>query len=147
MHFGSIHTPETVPKLPTEFTAYLFAMMVLSACLLMFWGCSSCWALASRLIFKFASFFVDKSLSTDETCILYAMAKNPTKPMDLDRINFSESSSTKLEMHELTKLLKRKGLVHINDWDENLITLTSLGRVKALEIQRDLKANEAKVHP
>jgi len=74
-----------------------------------------------------------------EKAFLFLLARNPSKPIDLDDIDYSRAFGTKLEFHQLAKGLQRKGLVRINDWDDDLISLTEKGRERALEIQRQVK--------
>jgi hypothetical protein len=64
------------------------------------------------------------------------MGNDPTQPMDLDRLDYSRAEGTKLEFHQLAKQLEAKGLVRINPWNDNLLTLTDLGRDRALAIQQ-----------
>ena len=133
MYFGPILSPSNVPKIQSEFMPYLFAGMVLAGCLLLFWGVAWAWILAKTSIRDAAKIFTDSSLSEPETALLFFMAKDPTQPIDLGRIDYSRALGTKLEFHHWTKQLQAKGLARINDWDDNLISLTDLGQKKLLK--------------
>jgi len=141
MYFGPILSPINVPKIQSEFIPYLFAGMVLTGCLLFFWGVAWAWLLAKTIIRGATKIFTGSRLSEPETALLFLMAKDPTQPINLDSINYSRAPGTKLEFHHWTKQLQTKGLVCINEWNDNLISLTDLGQKRALEIQR--KANSA----
>jgi len=143
MYFGPILSPSNVPKVQSEFMPYLFAGMVLTGCLLLFWGVSWAWLLVKTSVRSAAKIFTDSRLSEPETALLIFMAKDPTQPINLDRIDYSRALGTKLEFHHWTKQLQAKGLVRINAWDDNLIDLTDLGRKRALEIQRQANSTDA----
>lgn len=143
MYFGPILIPNGVPKLQPELVPYLFAAMVLTACLLTFWGSVALWNLTRISMQSAARVLSDSSLSEPETALLFVMAKDPTQPINLDNIDYSSAPGTKLEFHHWTKRLETKRLVRINEWDDNLVSLTDLGREKALEIQRQVKNSNA----
>lgn len=146
MYFGPILFPNEVPKLQSEFVPYLFATMVLTGCLLLLWGLACFWALVKSSVKSAAKFFVDSSLSEPETALLFFMAKDPTKPIDLDYIDYTRAKGTKLEFHHWTKQLENKGLVSIYELNDNLVSLTDLGRLRALEIQRQVKHGNGNEH-
>lgn len=138
MYFGPMLAPSDVPGLQKELVPYLFAVMVLTACLLLFWGLAAFWNLTMTSM-RSAARALDSSLSEPEVALLFVMAKDPTQPINLDNIDYSKAPGTKLEFHHWTKKLEAKGFAQINEWDDNLISLTHLGRNKALEIQRQAK--------
>lgn len=139
MYFGPMLAPSNVPKFQTELVPYLFAVMVLTACLLFFWGLTALWNL-TKTSMRSAARALDSSLSEAEEALLFVMAKDPTQPFNLDNIDYSQAPGTKLEFHHWTKKLEAKGFAQINEWDDNLISLTHSGRNKALEIQRRAKS-------
>jgi hypothetical protein len=139
MYFGPISFPSYVPELPKDFKPLAFAVMVLTACLLLLWMVTAIWAASHRGIRSTARVFAGTSLSEPETAILFLMAQDPTSALDLEQIDYSRAPATKLEFHQLCKGLQAKGLVHINPYDDNLASLTELGCERALEIQRRIK--------
>jgi hypothetical protein len=143
MYAGPIFVPDGVPKIQAEFVPHLFAAMVLTGCLLFFWGLASFWSLTRTSMRSAARVFADSSLSKPETALLLFMAKDPTQPINLDNIEYSQAPGTKLEFHHWTKQLEAKGLSQINEWDDNLVALTILGRARALKIQKQLKVSSA----
>lgn len=144
MYFGPAVSPGHVPKLAEAYVPYLFAAMLLSGVLLVLWALSAIWGFIKHAI-KRASNGISglAPLSEAETAILFYMANNPTLPLDLGSLDYSKTPGTKLEFHQLTKFLERKGLVSIHYYDDDLISLTEQGREKALEIQRQVKNRAA----
>lgn len=143
MYLGPIISPNNVPKIQSEFVPYLFAGMVLTGCLLMFWGVAWAWRLATASIRGAARILTDSRLSEPEAALLFFMAKDPTQPINLDDVDYSRAPGTKLEFHHWTQQLQAKGLTRINEWDSNLVSLTDLGQKRALEIQRQAKSTNA----
>ena len=143
MHVGPLLAPNEVPKVQADLVPYVFAAMVLTGCLLLFWGLAGVWSIARSSVRGTARVFSSSSLSQPETAILFFMAKNPTEPIDLDHIDYSRAPGTKLEFLHWTQLLQQKGLARINEWNDNLVSLTDLGRRRALEIQRQAKRESA----
>lgn len=139
MHFGPITFPSYVPELPKDFKPLAFAVMVLTACLLLLWMLAAIWAASHQGIRSTVRVLAGISLSEAETAILYLMAQDPTRALNLERIDYSRAPTTKLEFRQLSKGLQEKGLVHINPYDDNLASLTELGCEHALEIQRRIK--------
>jgi hypothetical protein len=139
MYFGPIFAPLHVPAVQKEFTTHLFAAMVLTGCLLAVWAIAGTWHLSKAGLQKTATALTSSSLIDAERAILFLLAKDPTQPINLENIDYTRAPGTKLEFHQLAKGLEAKGLVNINDWDDNLISLTEKGRVRALEIQREAK--------
>lgn len=145
MYYGPILFPNDVPKLQFEFVPYLFAVLVITGCLLLLWGLAGLWTLTKSSVKSASRFFVDSSLSEPETALLFYMAKDSTKPINLDNIDYAREKGTKLELHNWTKQLKTNGLVRI-EWNDNLVSLTNLGRLRALEIQRQVKLSNGDEH-
>lgn len=143
MYAGPILAPDGVPKLQSEYVPYLFAAMVLTGCLLLFWGLAAFWRLTRTSMRSAARVLTDSTLSEPETALLFLMANDPTQPINLDNIDYSRAPGSKLEFHHWTKQLEDKGLARINEWDDNLVSLTDLGRERALKIQRQVKSGNA----
>ena len=143
MYFGPIFAPGTVPKLQLEYVTYLFAVIVLTGVLLLFWGLAATWNLTMAGMRGAARSFRNPNLSQSEGDLLFFMADDPTQPIDLDRIDYLRTGVTKLEFHQLAKQLQEKELVNINPWNENILTLTDLGRGRALEIQQAKKRRDS----
>lgn len=144
MYFGPTVAPGQVPKLKEDFIPYLFAAMFLSGMLLVIWTLNALWVATHQAARRTARNISSQApFSEAEVTILFVMSQNPTNPLCLDHIDYSQTPITKLGFHQLTKALERKGLVSINPYDENLVSLTELGRERALEIQKKVKRNGA----
>lgn len=140
MYVGPNFTLIVIPQMQSELVPYLFAVMMFTGCLLLFWGLSAIWRKARKSVRSTARFFMpNPKLSEAETVLLVAMAQDPSQPISLDNIDYSRAPGTKLEFHHWTQQLAIKGLARVNQWDDNLVSLTILGRKRALEIQRQLK--------
>jgi hypothetical protein len=143
MYVGPILLPDGVPKLQTEYAPYLFATMVLTGFLLSFWGIAAFWSLIKMSMRSAARVLVDSTLSEPEIALLFFIAKDPTQPINLNHIDYSNAPGSKLEFHHLTKQLEAKGLARINELNDNLVSLTDLGRERALKIQKQVKDGNA----
>ena len=71
------------------------------------------------------------------------MGERPSEPINLENINYEAVRMSRLEVLELMHSLKKKGLVLINPYADNLVSLTPTGRQRALEIQRVFSENAA----
>ena len=135
--------PMDVPRLAEELLPFLFGVMVLTGALLSIWSLMGLWALSKQGVQRTSKVFANSSLSEAESMILLVLGRNPTTPLDLENIDYEQAPATKLEFHQLAAHLATKGLVRINDWDENLVSLTQTGRARALELQRQFKSRSA----
>lgn len=137
MYFGPIMVPNHVPKLQDDYIPYLFGAMCLSGTILFFWFLGALWSAVKRIAEKLVQLITDfMPLSEIDSDLIFAMSQNPTQPLNLNRIDYSHTLGTKLEYHQLTHRLEKKGLISINQFDDNIVTLTERGRKKALLIQR-----------
>jgi hypothetical protein len=143
MYFGPIHAPAHVPAMEQRFAPYVFAAMALTGCLLALWLTDGASRIFRAGVHMIAIAFMRSSLMDSERAILLVLAKDPTQALDLANIDYTTAPGSKLEFHQLAKGLVSKGLVSINDWDHNLISLTEKGRENALEIQRQAKPASA----
>jgi hypothetical protein len=141
MHFGPAVTPTNIPRLPSELAGYIFATMLLTGFLLLFWGASWIFRLSTQGARSAVKALRVKELTDQEKALLFFMARDPSEPINLNQVNYDRAPGTKLEFHHWTKTLEKKGLATINPWDDNLISLTDAGRERALEIQRAVKAS------
>jgi len=139
MYVGPIVVPGGIPKIQPDFVPYLFVVMVLTGCLLLFWGIAAFLRLTKDSVRSATRVLADSTLSEPETALLFAMAIDPTQPINLNNIDYSRAHGTKLEFHHWTKKLEEKGLARINEWDDNLVSLTDKGREQALKIQKQSK--------
>ncbi|MBA4681509.1 MAG: hypothetical protein H2075_01865 [Pseudomonas sp.] len=140
MYFGPDLAANNIPRSPENFLPALFGVMTLTGCLLIFWSISEAWTLITSSIKKTSQTFKNGSLSEAEVAILHVLGRDPTTPLDLGSIDYSVAPATKLEFHHIVSKLEEKGLVYINGFDEDLISLTKQGRDKALDLHRERKS-------
>ncbi|WP_188008861.1 hypothetical protein [Grimontia hollisae] len=132
------HIFEAVPKV---WATGLLGVVVFSGCLLAFWGLQSVKSKIVGFIKNIAQYIRSNKLSELELEFIYLLGKLADKTVDLDNINYREVMVSKLELLDVCRTLKEKGLLDINMWNENLVSLSENGRKKALELHKkqDLK--------
>ena len=137
MVFGPHIAENIVPSFSQPWSPLLFATMILTGTLLIFWAAISVWHFFLSL-FKSAKASSEsrRYLNNNHFELLLAMGDNPSEPMNLDGINYRDAPFSKLELMQWVADLEKNNLVSINPWHENLVTLTVSGREKALDIQR-----------
>lgn len=134
---GPSVAPTFAPHVPSKWEPVLIAVLVFCACLLVIWGIEAVFRLAKKLFAAAKAYSGGKAkLSHMESSVLYAMGCSPTEPLNLDRVDYSGASSTRLEFMEVVRGLSEKGLVETNPFGRELVSLTDAGRKRALEIHR-----------
>jgi hypothetical protein len=140
LYIGPRIAPTYIEPIPKEWNPATLAVLVFSASLLVFWVWLGAWDFAKARWRAASAHIASHELNQTEQGILFAMAEHPSEPLNLETINYETASISRLEILELMHGLKRKGLVSINPYADNLVSLTPTGRQRALEIQRS--ANE-----
>lgn len=140
--FGKLYFPEIINPLPERWAIVVSGALVFSSVLLLWWLIPAAGKLISSLFKRTAQFVRSQSLSELEESLLLAMANLADESLDLRSINYSEINLPKLEVLQVASALSKKGLIRINSYEENLISLTSRGRERALQIQRGHRAQE-----
>ncbi|RQZ67552.1 hypothetical protein [Burkholderia sp. Bp9004] len=134
--------PTYLPQLPVSWAPLLAAACLFSGCLLVIWGSEAAISIAKRyLAAARASRALKADLDRHELAVVQFLGCNPAEPMDLDRIDYAAAPTTRLELMVVVKELSDKGLVELNPFAPNLVTLTDVGRKRALEIQRSQRGN------
>ncbi|MGF6265453.1 hypothetical protein OKW34_000231 [Paraburkholderia youngii] len=132
---ASVYLPQT----PVSWVPVLVAVCVFTGCLLAIWFVEAVWLKTKRTISTVkASRGLKADLDEMETTLVYVMGRNPADPFNLDHVNYAAVSTTRLEVMEVMERLSNKGLVNVNPFAENLVTLTDVGRKRALELHRML---------
>ncbi|MBX3628018.1 MAG: hypothetical protein KF892_23620 [Rhizobacter sp.] len=72
--------------------------------------------------------------------MLLGMAENPNQVLHLANVDYQAIGKSKLEVMATLRSLHGKGLVRVNEYDDNLASLTDKGRDRALEIHRQRAA-------
>ncbi|EJC6860299.1 hypothetical protein [Vibrio parahaemolyticus] len=134
--FAPAFFPDTLEALPKGWATGTLGVVVFSGSLLMFWGLR----VVKEGIVSFITTKTQNSLSqslTDfELSFIFELGKLADKTADLDNINYNSVSFSKLELLDVCRTLKEKGLLDVNCFDENLVSLTENGRKKALELHK-----------
>ncbi len=135
MFIGPHVAPTIVDPVPKEWSSVLFGTMVLSGCLLLFWAVAYIWNLFIHFVRETSKTIAASNLSSEEQSILLILGNDPTRPLNLDNLDYERGPISKLAMVQLVRQLKEKDLVSLNPWDEHLVSLTEAGRDRAFEIQ------------
>lgn len=141
LYAGPRIAPTYIDPVPKEWGPVLVAALAFSACLLLFWGCSSVWGLAKWRWAATSSYLASCQLDQLEIDALLALGHNPSEPLNLERVDYEKLQLSRLEVVELMHGLKKKGLVSLNPYSDDLVSLTPTGRQRALEIQREVSKN------
>jgi hypothetical protein len=143
MFAGPKFVPNIIPEVPKEWSPVLFAAMVLSGSLLVLWAIEGLWKLLAHGVRSTTASIAAASLSPRESELLLVMGINPAQPLNLDAVAYENAPFTRLELSALVKQLEQKGLVKLNEWNEDLVTLTQAGKDRALKLQRQRRGQDA----
>ncbi len=108
----------------------------------MFWGIGGLWKLLAHGVRSTTASIAAASLSQHESELLLMMGANRVRPLDLDAAAYGKAPLTRLGFTALVRQLQRKGLVELNQWDEDLVSLTQAGEDRALKLQLELRSQE-----
>ena len=144
MYFGPRFAPTYVEPVPKEWGFVVVAVLAFSGFLLCTWAVSEAVRIAGRKITSASKKISAFKLSQDEVNLLLNLGQNPSKPLNLDRVDYEAISLSRLEVLNLVHSLEKKGLVQRNLYiASNLVLLTQSGIQRALAIQRASSANSA----
>jgi len=141
MYFGPRIAPNHIDSLPKEWSAVVGGIFVFSACLVTLWGSASAWAAIRSASGALTTKLSARRLSELERSLLLGIAEQPTEAFNLEGVNYRNAPYTHLELLQVAYQLKRKGLVRVNSYNENLVSLSEDGRKRALELQRQSETN------
>jgi hypothetical protein len=141
MYFGPRIEPNYIDSLPKEWATVVGGIFVFSACLVTFWSAASAWIAIQKVGNVLTTTLAARRLNDLERNLLLGIAEQPTEAFNLERENYRNVSWTHLELLQAAYQLERKGLVRVNRYNENLVSLSEGGRKRALELQRQSKTN------
>lgn len=81
LYAGPRISPTYIDPVPKVWEPVLVAALVFSACLLLFWGCSSVWGLAKRMWAATDTLLASYQLNQLEKEALLALGHNPSEPL------------------------------------------------------------------
>ena len=140
--FGKEYFPTIIKPLPDLWAVGMSGALIFSGVLLLWWIIPAIWKSLYRSCRWLANFIRSRTLNDLEQSLLLALGNLADDSLDLRRINYSDINYSKLELLEVTRRLKGKGLVDTNFLEENLVFLTPLGRAQALKLQRRKNESE-----
>ncbi len=141
MYFGPKVVPNYIDPLPKGWSAVIVGIFVFSACLVTLWGLAYAWAAIREASCTLSIKLSARRLTDLERSLLLGMAQQPTESFNLEGVNYRSAPYTHLELLQMAYQLERKGLVCVNSYNENLVSLSESGRKRALELQRLSKGN------
>lgn len=141
MWLGPFREPDLIPRLPAIWQVVAAGVFVFCATLLALWGaralCKTVAGAWGAIVRHHAS---RGSLTPHEHGLLLTLAKRPNDAIHLKEFDHATGAGSLLEATQIASELARRGLVTQNSYDRELITLTDSGRVRALDLQRLLRA-------
>jgi DNA-binding MarR family transcriptional regulator len=141
MYLGPRLAPAFVDPVPKEWAWVVPVVLVFSGSMLLFWTLSAVWNALKRRWAAGSALLASFDLSPLEADFLHALGSNPSEPLDLNRVDYEAMQLSRLEVMELVTGLSKKGLVRVNPYSLELVSLTATGRQRALKIQREAKRN------
>lgn len=136
---GHSFIPSIIPQVPDEWKLPLIGGLLFSSTLLLFLIIPYIWKYFSKSINNKTQEVRALSLSDHERSFLYNLAvmieDSREDFLNLGSLDYSIMNASKLELQEIVTDLSNKGLIDINFLDPNLISFTSKGRTRALEIK------------
>ncbi|CAG0928224.1 hypothetical protein PLCT1_00674 [Planctomycetaceae bacterium] len=140
---GPRFLPQYVEPVPKEWSSVVVAALVFSGSLLLFWSVAGMWNLITRGTKRASAFLDARVLSPREQEALLALAAKPSTSLNLEHIDYERTPFSELELLEIMQNLERKGLVQMNQFSDNLVSLSPTGRARALAIQRQASSESA----
>lgn len=141
LYVGPRVAPAYVDPVPKEWVPFVFVVLVFSASLLVFWAFAATWEFVRGHWSVVSALIASRALNQTEQQILLAMGQRLSEPLNLAIIDYEAIRKSQLEILELVSSLERKGLASINPYADNLVSLTPMGRQRALELQRSSPEN------
>jgi len=124
---GPKYFPNLIDPVPGQWRWFILCAFVLCLAITVIWlvpfGFNSLCSLYSYVIHH--PFLMDES--SWEFSVLLVLGTYADKVADLDQLS-RQVSISKLELLAISKKLVKRGLIRENGYDENLVSLTELGR-------------------
>ena len=136
LYLGPRLFPNYVDPVPKEWAAAVVGTVVFTDCLLATGIGQGVWRAVSRRWSATTAMVASYDLTQLEVDFLYALGQHPAEPLNLETVDYARLNLSRLEVLEMVEGLKKKGLITVNMYDDRLISLTTRGRTRALEIQR-----------
>jgi hypothetical protein len=135
MLLGPTFFPNAIDAVPNQWRWLVGGACVFSCVLLTFWAVppTGRWlaALPSRLRNNPR---INVPTSQESGFLAFLGEHFPNEPVNLENLRYDKVS--KLETLEMCAALHRKGLVRVNEYNDNLVSLSAAGRKYALELMR-----------
>ena len=132
---GPKWAPSFFEPIPKEWGAPITGALIFSGALLFFWFVPSVWKLGTKTALWLPHYFRSRTLTSNEEAMMFVLADIADESLNLGNLNYRSGELSKLEALALSLSLSRKGLVKINPYNENLITLSAQGRQRALKLK------------
>ena len=143
---GHNFAPALIPQVPADWKLPLIGSLLFSGTLLAFIIIPYVWTFFSKGINDKTKEIKSSYLSEDERVLLYSLAltieDNKDDFVNLSNIDYYTTNFSKLEFQEIVVKLEEKGLVELNPFAPNLISLSATGRRRAIEMRRNKIAGQ-----
>jgi hypothetical protein len=128
--------PNVVDTVPSQWRWFVGGTCVFSGVLLTFWAIPPAGKWLANLPNKLRDNPLINTPTPQENIFLVFLGENyPNDLLNLDLLKYNNIS--KLEVLDMCATLHRKGLVHVNEYSDNLVSLTPAGRKYALKLMRN----------
>ncbi|MEF1312388.1 hypothetical protein QTO01_20255 [Vibrio mytili] len=128
--------PSMFEAVPKVWATGLLGLVVFSGCLLTFWGIHFVINKIVGFMRSIAQYFRSQNLTSLELGFIYRLGQFSDTSTNLDDVDYRNAEFSKLELLDTCRTLNEKGLLDINVWNENLVSLSESGRKKALELHK-----------
>ena len=141
-YIGPMVLPNYFELVPSPWSILVASLFWFSGALLFVWVTAAVTSWIAGKAKKAGEHIRSLRLSNDEARILVSMGQNPRAPLNLERVRYEDIPWSRLELGALVEKLQRKGLLEKLMFASELVSLTSRGCKKALEIEQRTRANE-----
>ena len=139
---GHVFAPSLFPDVPDDWKLPLVGGLIFSGTLLAFVIIPFFWSYFFKSLNNKSQKIRSLNLSSNEQGFLYIMAlmieDSREDFINLSNLNYDAMEISKLEIQEVASSLVNKGLIETSIFDLNLVSFTSTGRSKALEIKNNI---------
>lgn len=130
--------PAYFEPLPKDWIVPATGALIFSGVLLLFWFLPVAWTVGTKTLLWIPQYLHSRRLNAAEEALMFVLADVADEYLNLANLDYASGKLSKLEVLALSSSLSRKGLVRINEYDENLIRLSPQGRQRALELRRSV---------
>ena len=131
--------PSRFPEVPDEWRWLVGGLAFFSGALLTLWCFSGTWKLVAKTPAALRKALPERELTSMEASFIALLGQHDPNGA-LNIADLDQSKISRLETFQMCKGLQTLGLVELNPFHKELVSLTDRGRAKALLLLRQAKA-------